>query len=375
MTALCASLYYFRDVSGNETIHGDTSVESANVATPDKTGLKTSASDESAANAVNNTDTKTNASGAEITHTERDLMSPASEISGSTPAVEEESRHRSTPAVEEESRHRSEFEVNSSYSSHSNSQSNEVSVGDGTGTGIDNANLQNNTGKTNTASAAENKPEQNSILSGFVICIDPGHQQKGNYEKEPIAPGSDDMKTKCSSGTQGVKTRIPEYKLNLAVSLKLQKYLEELGAEVVMTRTVNEVNISNAERAQKANDSNADLYLRIHADGSTNKSVQGVSVLIPSSGSITDKSILDRSKAAGDLILQHFVKATEAKSRGVIKRSDLSGFNWCSRPMVLVEMGFMSNPQEDELLSSEAYQEKMVRGIANGIVEYCKSQR
>ena len=59
----------------------------------------------------------------------------------------------------------------------------------------------------------------------FVIVIDPGHQKKGNSQKEPNGPGSDVMKAKVSSGTKGVSTGIWEYELNLAVSLYLKEEL------------------------------------------------------------------------------------------------------------------------------------------------------
>jgi N-acetylmuramoyl-L-alanine amidase len=212
------------------------------------------------------------------------------------------------------------------------------------------------------------------ILEGRIICIDPGHQSRGNNDTEPLAPGSDVMKAKVSSGTVGTKTRIPEYKLVLEVALKLRDVLEGYGATVIMTRTENDVDISNAERAATANDANADLYFRIHADGSTDKSIHGVSVLIPGNGHITDEYILRESEKAGGCILDGFVKATGAKSRGLKKRNDLSGFNWCRVPMALIELGFMTNAQEDVKLNSQEYQSKMADGMANGIIEYFTSK-
>ncbi len=212
--------------------------------------------------------------------------------------------------------------------------------------------------------------DRSKALEGRIICIDPGHQTRGNYDTEPVAPGSDEMKAKVSSGTAGVKTRIPEYKLVLEVALKLRDALEGYGATVIMTRTENNVDISNAERAAIANDANADLYFRIHADGSTDKSVHGVSVLIPGKGHITDEYVLNESEKAGSCILEGFVKATGAKRRGLPKRNDLSGFNWCRVPMALIEIGFMSNAEEDVKMNSKEYQDKMVEGMANGIVEH-----
>lgn len=69
---------------------------------------------------------------------------------------------------------------------------------------------------------------------------------------EPNGPGSSEMKAKCTSGTQGTYSGVPEYQLNLEVSLQLKDELEQRGYQVVMTRTDNETAISNMERAQYA---------------------------------------------------------------------------------------------------------------------------
>ena len=91
----------------------------------------------------------------------------------------------------------------------------------------------------------------------IIIVIDPGHQQKGNYDKEPNGPGSSELKAKVSSGTAGISTGIPEYKLTLAVSLYLKDELLARGYEVIMTRETHDVDISNVERALIANEANA----------------------------------------------------------------------------------------------------------------------
>ena len=114
-------------------------------------------------------------------------------------------------------------------------------------------------------------PETN----GRLIAIDAGHQSQGDYDTEPLGPGSSEQKARVSSGTQGVSTGIPEYELNLQVALKLQSELEGRGYEVLMIRTTNDVSISNAERAAMANEAGADALVRIHADGSEDSSSNG----------------------------------------------------------------------------------------------------
>ncbi|MDP4094173.1 MAG: N-acetylmuramoyl-L-alanine amidase [Bacillota bacterium] len=209
-----------------------------------------------------------------------------------------------------------------------------------------------------------------AILKGKVICVDPGHQKKVDNSTEPLAPGSSIMKVKNPGGAAGRVTGVPEYVLNLNVSEMLKKELEKNGAKVVMTREANDVNLGNVKRAEIANEANADLYIRIHADSSDNTSIKGISVLIPSSKYIKDKNLLSESKTAGTDVLKELVGKTGAKSRGVVERDDMTGFNWAKVPMLLVEMGFMSNADEDKLMDTPEYRAKLVNGMVSGIADY-----
>lgn len=220
----------------------------------------------------------------------------------------------------------------------------------------------------NTGSTREEASKQ--ILKGKVICIDAGHQNKANYKTEPVAPGSKVMKAKTSSGTSGISTKTPEYKLNLEVALLLQEELEAMGAEVVMTRTENDVSISNIERAEIANKANACLTIRIHADGSGNNKVNGISMQIPGGKYLKDKNLISESENAGKVVLDAVVKSTGAKSGGLVVRNDLTGFNWSKVPVILIEMGFMTNREEDRKLGTKEYKAKIVSGIAEGIRKY-----
>lgn len=203
-----------------------------------------------------------------------------------------------------------------------------------------------------------------------VICIDPGHQLRGNNQLEPVGPGSSEKKPKVSSGTRGVATGKPEYVLTLEVSKRIQDKLEAQGYRVVMTRDTHEVDISNKERAELANGASADLFLRIHADGSTSPKAKGASVLYPALSVAVSDEQYSLSKTAAEIVLADLLAATQANSRGTVARDDLSGFNWSKVPNVLIEMGFMSNAEEDRLLSTAEYQEKMAEGIAAGVHRY-----
>lgn len=210
------------------------------------------------------------------------------------------------------------------------------------------------------------------VASAIVVCIDPGHQSSSDLTHEPIGPGASETKERVRGGATGVGTRIPEYEVALQIAFNLKKRLEAEGVSVVMTRITNDVNVSNAERAQIANDAQADLFVRIHADGSTDSSVAGISTLYPASNNWTASIAADSKRAAG-LIQDATVLSTGAGSRGTVARGDISGFNWSRVPAVLVECGFLSNPVEDKLLASPHYQDKLAQGITAGILAFTGS--
>ena len=203
-----------------------------------------------------------------------------------------------------------------------------------------------------------------------VVVIDPGHQLRGDSTPEPNGPGSSTMKARVTSGTTGVATRVPEYVMNLSISLKLRTELEKRGYTVYMTREVHEINISNKERAQYATTVGADIAVRIHGNGSTNQSVQGAEAYVPGPSNPYVSNLATASNTLGTCILDEYCKATGFRNRGVYVSDTMTGMNWSTVPVTILEVGFMSNAEEDRRMQEEAVQANMVQGIANGIDRY-----
>ena len=204
-----------------------------------------------------------------------------------------------------------------------------------------------------------------------VIVLDPGHDLRANAATEPIGPGSGKRKIKDGGGTRGVVSRLTEADLNLRVALRVRTLLERAGLRVVLTRSDTAgASMGNVARARVANRAGAALFLRIHADGSTDRSVRGTHTLYPALREGWTDDVYTVSRRAAGLVQAELVRSLSFPDRGFQERSDFTGFNWADVPVILVEMGFMTNPTEDRLLATGAYQQRVALGLCRGTLRF-----
>jgi N-acetylmuramoyl-L-alanine amidase len=203
-----------------------------------------------------------------------------------------------------------------------------------------------------------------------LVCLDPGHGTPPaiGRQVEPIGPGSHVMKIKDGGGARG------EAAVALAIARRARKLLLARGYRVAMTRTGPTIRLGNGNgniaRARFCNRRHAALMVRIHADGSTDRSLHGVSTLVPAWHRGWTDDIYARSLRAGRALQKAVVRSTGAADRGIVQRSDLTGFNWANVPVVLVESGFLSNPTEARRLHTAAYQQRVARGLTAGVAAF-----
>ena len=189
-------------------------------------------------------------------------------------------------------------------------------------------------------------------LKGRTIAIDPGH---GGSDSGAIGP-----------------TGIMEKSVTMRVSRELKRLLEAEGAAVVLTRTSDtEVSPKGAQatsveeleaRCVIANRAKADIFLSIHADAFTNREVKGTTAYYYAKGSMQSKRLADCVRTALIDAIGTIDRGTQTCNFYVVKHTDM--------PAILVEISFISNPDEERMMNSESGIKKIAQGIADGIADY-----
>jgi N-acetylmuramoyl-L-alanine amidase len=203
-----------------------------------------------------------------------------------------------------------------------------------------------------------------------LICLDPGHGTPPaiGRQLEPIGPGSKVLKIKDGGGAHD------EAAIALSIATRARRLLLARGYRVAMTRTGPTIRLGNGDgnvaRAKFCNRRHAALMVRIHADGSSVRSLHGVSTLVPAWHRGWTDDIYRPSLRAGRALEKAVVRSTGAADRGVVRRSDLTGFNWADVPAVLLEAGFLSNPAEARRLHTSAYQQRVAAGLLRGVAAF-----
>lgn len=223
--------------------------------------------------------------------------------------------------------------------------------------------------------ATQARKQGTGRLTGITVCIDPGHQEQGRILTEPKGPGLSGNYTGSIGMARGVVTRRMESIVVLEIGLMLRDALLDEGAAVVMTRETQDIYLTNIDRADIAAEANADFFLRLHCDSRDNQAAQGIGIFCPLSSDYA-KAIADRDgwEAMGNLMLSAMQQSTGQTKGDVTLSNQYIGNNWAKMPSFLIEMGYMSNPIEDVLLSSAAYRRRLVEGMAEGIYEIAVSR-
>lgn len=218
----------------------------------------------------------------------------------------------------------------------------------------------------NTPTPSLSKPSS----GGHKIALDPGQQVSQMTEGEPVGPGAATTTAKMSYGATSATTGKREYEWSMEFTLRLEEELVARGYEVVLTRKENDVKISNADRALMAGESGAELYLSIQADAASNADAKGIYAQIPSQSNEWVGHLYSDSKRMAKEIQKNLIAQTGTKDRGVQEIDSVAAINYSKVPVTVLQLGFMSNQEEDTNLWSSEYQDKMIKAICDGIDTY-----
>jgi N-acetylmuramoyl-L-alanine amidase len=226
---------------------------------------------------------------------------------------------------------------------------------------------------SNPSVQSSQSPGTAGPLSGRTICIDPGNQAKLASSTGDWVDPSLSRRENPEVDVNGAASGNPEQLVNLDIAERLKGLLEKDGMRVVMTRTTGDVDLSSTARADIAANAASDLLVSIHvANSNTDPAASGTAVYYPSRNTWTDP-FYENSKEAALFVGGDLARELGMHDRGVSPRDDLAIFNWSKVPAIRVEVGYMSNPEDDRSLSRVDFRQKAAWALRDGIVKYLQN--
>ncbi len=209
---------------------------------------------------------------------------------------------------------------------------------------------------------------------GRTVALDPGHSAVVAGGTVSLGPGSGERKAADTSGTRGRASGTTEYALTMDICLLVRDLLEEEGYTVLLTRENNDVPVDCVARAAVANDADADIFVRIHANGSVNSGANGAMTICvtPSNPYAADQYAA--SRRLSDILLDTYCKETGIRKEYVWETDSMTGNNWSEVPCSLLEMGYMTNAEEDLKMADPDFRKVMAAAIVHGIDKYFEQE-
>ncbi|MCP3032744.1 N-acetylmuramoyl-L-alanine amidase [Halobacillus sp. A1] len=184
----------------------------------------------------------------------------------------------------------------------------------------------------------QRKQSGEKTLAGYHFIIDPGHGGKD--------PGA-------------VRSELYEKTITLSTAKKVDELLRDKGASVTLTRT-DDTFIPVEERVQLSNSTTADAFISLHYNTFKDQSISGID---------TFYNNVDESQQLAVAIQRSLVNHVKFTNRGS-KQASYQVLRENKHPALLIELGFISNPEERKLVRTDTYQEKAAKGIVSGLENY-----
>jgi len=211
------------------------------------------------------------------------------------------------------------------------------------------------------------------LLVCFSLCINvfasPNDVVAAAYKNKTIKKPVIILDAGHGGMDRGAKIKYPyleEKRLTLSTTLLTKQYLEQFGYKVVLTRS-KDYFVSLQKRVDLANSSNAEVFVSIHFNSCPNKIANGIEIYFYNS--VENQIRSKTSKNLAHCVLTDVIKNTKTRSRG-IKKGKFCVIRETKMPAILVEAGFLTNPQERDNIRKMAYLEKISLGIAEGIESF-----